>query len=314
MKPATIFTAIIAGLLLLGLSGCGSRPASGGDSAAGGPRLNVVATTSIIADIVRQVGGEYVSLTTLLPAGVDPHAFEPTPRDLAAVADADLVFANGFGLELFLGKMLAGAGEQVPVVYVSEGITPRQPGEADQDHPGEEVDPHTWTSPANVLVFVDNIEQALAERDPAHTDAYRANAARYRQALVELDEWVQAQIEQIPPDRRKLVTDHPVFGYYADRYGLEQVGAVIPSFSTAAEPSAGELAALEEQIRRYQVRAIFVGNTVNPALSERVARDTGVRLLTLYTGSLGGPDSGVETYLDYIRFNTRTIVEGLAGE
>ncbi len=325
---------------------------------AAGEKLQVIATTSIVADIVRQVGGELIDLTLLLPIGADPHTFQPTPRDLASVADADVIFANGMGLEEFLDKMIANAGGEAATVHVSHGIAARQfeAGDAHahegeehehqteehahegeepehgaeehhqhegeehehgaEDHEGEHhhhegADPHTWTTPANAIVFVHNIEQALSALDPANAPSYAANAAAYATELEELDGWVKTKIETIPAENRKLVTDHTAFGYYADRYGLEQVGAVIPSFSTAAEPSAKELAELEDAIREYGVKAIFVGNTVNPALSERVAQDTGVRLLTLYTGSLGPAGSGVESYIDYIEYNTNTIVEGL---
>jgi manganese/iron transport system substrate-binding protein len=308
-----------------------------------GEKLKMVATTSIVADIVRQVGGDLIDLTPLLPLGADPHTFEPTPRDLAAVADAHVVFANGMDLEEFLDEMIDNAGGEAAVVHVSQGVEARQfgtgeahehehegdehEGEEDQ-HEGEEheheaedheeehhhhegADPHTWTTPINAIVFVHNIEQALSALDPANAEGYTAKAEAYEAELETLDEWVEAQIETIPPENRELVTDHTAFGYYADRYGLEQIGAVIPSFSTAAEPSASELVELEDAIREYDVKAIFVGTSVNPSLSERVARDTGVQLLTLYTGSLGVEGSGVESYVDYLKYNTNTIVEGL---
>ncbi len=286
-------------------------------SLAAGEKLQVIATTSIIADVVSQVGSDLIDLTLLLPVGTDPHTFESTPRDLASVADAHLVFANGMGLEVFLDEMIKNAGGQAAVVYLSPGIETRQLGAGDvrehdePDHAHEGVDPHTWTTPANVIIFVHNIERALSTLDPANTKTYEARAKTYEAELEELDAWVKAQIETIPPENRKLVTDHTTFGYYADHYGLEQVGAVIPTFSTAAETSAQELVALEEAIKAYKVKAIFVGTSVNPSLSEQVAKDTGTQLVTLYTGSLGTTGSGVETYLDYIRYNTETIVEAL---
>lgn len=298
-----------------------------------GEKLKVVATTSIVADIVSKVGGDMIELSLLLPIGADPHTFDPTPRDLATVADAHVIFANGFGLEAFLDEMIKNAGSEAVVVHVSHGIEARQLGKGgeheherntemeEQEHEAgqaaghshhlEGVDPHTWTSPANAMVFVYNIEQALSTLDPANAETYEAKAEAYEAELEELDAWVKAQIESIPAENRKLVTDHTTFGYYADRYGLEQVGAVIPAFSTAAEPSAQALAELEDTISKYQVKAIFVGNTVNPSLVERVAADTGTQLVTLYTGSLGTAGSGVEHYLDYIRYNTKAIVEAL---
>lgn len=185
-------------------------------------------------------------------------------------------------------------------------------GEHHHHHHG--VDPHAWTSPVNVLVFVHNIEHALSGLDPANAEAYQANAAAYEAELEELDTWVESMIAEIPAENRKMVTDHRAFGYYTDRYGLEMVGAVIPSYSTLAEPSAQELAELQEAISTYDVGAIFVGSTVNPTISEQVAADTDIKLIPIYTGSLGEAGSGAETYLDYIRYNTNAIVDGLSGE
>ena len=283
-----------------------------------GEKLKVAATTNIIGDIARQVGGEAIDLTLLLPLGADPHTFTPSPRDVAAVAEARVVFINGLGLEAFLAELIANAGGEAVVVPVSQGVETRaleedeghEPDEA-ADHDHGEVDPHAWLSPANGLIFVRNIEAALAALDPANAAAYKANAEAYRAKLEELDAWVQAQIETIPAENRKLVTDHNEFGYYADRYGLELVGAIIPAYSTAAEPSAQELAELQTAMRAVGVKAVFVGTTVNPKLAEQVARDSGVKLAFLYTGSLGEVGSGVETYLDLIRYNTRAIVEAL---
>ncbi len=285
-----------------------------------GKKLKVVATTSIIANIVKNVGGDAIDLTLLLPVGTDPHTFDPAPKDLATVANADVIFANGLGLEAFLDEMLSNSGGRAMLIPVTEGIKLRQFTDRlekegnrhnDEHNEADSVDPHVWTSPVNVLIFVDNIQRTLSALDPANANTYRANAAAYKTQLQELDAWVTEQIESIPPQNRKLVTDHTAFGYYADRYGLQQIGAVIPSFSTAAEPSAKDLAELEAAISNFKVKAIFVGVSVNPALSQQVAQDTGVNLLKLYTGSLGPAGSGVETYLDYIRYNTNTIVEGL---
>lgn len=285
-----------------------------------GEKLRVVATNSLIADLIRQVGGDLIDLNLLIPVGTDPHAFQPTPGDVANVAKAHVLFANGLGLEEFLAELIENAGSEVPVVSLSEGVELRELGEGhgheheagadDHAEPGD-VDPHTWTTPANAIIFVHNIEQTLSTLDPAHADTYTAHAEAYEAELVELDQWVQAQVETIPAENRKLVTDHTVFGYYADRYGLEQIGAVVPSFSTAAEPSAQELAALQDVIQAQRVKAIFVGNTISPDLEQRVAEDTGIRLVTLYAESLGPAGSGVETYLDYIRHNTTAIVEAL---
>jgi len=316
-----LLTWLLALAWILAACGPASAPPGPADGSlrAPGQKLRVVATTNIIADMAGQVGGDAIQLTSLLPLGVDPHTYIATPRDVAAVAEADLILANGANLEAdFLPQLIQAS--QARLVYVSEGIPPRELGPDETRAEGGEqpsqdahsgIDPHTWTTPANASVFVGNIERALSELDPANADTYRANARAYQAELKALDEWVQAQINTIPLENRKLVTDHATFGYYADRYGLETVGTVVPGFSTASEPSAQELARLQDAIRGLGVRAIFVGSTVNPSLARQVAADTGIKLVPLYTGSLGPPGSGAETYLDYVRANTHAIVQGL---
>jgi ABC-type Zn uptake system ZnuABC Zn-binding protein ZnuA len=342
MSNTRLFTFLIslaaAGLLF---SACGQFRAPAGDETASqqpseeesgelapvslgaDEKLQVIATTNIVADVVSEVGGDTVELTQLLPLGADPHTYVPTPRDLTAVAGAHAVFANGAELEAdFLPQLIQDT--RTPVIYLSRGIDYREFGEDEGDaephesegeggHEHEEVDPHTWTSPINAIVFVRNAQAALSALDPAHAEAYQANADVYAATLQEMDEWVQAQINTIPTENRELVTDHATFGYYADRYGLEQVGAVIPGFITGAEPSARHLAELEDKIQSYAVPAIFVGTTVNPSLAQQVADDTDIQLVTLYTGSLGPPGSGAETYVDYLCYNTLAIVRGLGG-
>ena len=276
----------------------------------GNQKLNVVATTNIIGDWVQNVGGNMVNLTVLLPVGSDPHAFSPTPQDTASGAHADVVFINGLHLEEFLEELITNAGGQAPVVTVSREVETRtlaDRGEA--DHEG--VDPHVWMSPANAGAMVGTIEQALSQLDPANATAYRANAAAYQAQLADLDAWVKDQIDNIPANNRKLVTDHDSFGYFANRYGLEIVGAVVPAFSTNAEPSARELAELQQVIQTSNTKAIFVGTTINPVLADQIAADTGIKVIPLYTGSLGQPGSGTETYLDFIRYNTTALVKGL---
>jgi len=282
-----------------------------------GEKLRVLATTSLVADVVRQVGGERLELHTLVPLGADPHAFVPAPQDAAAVANAQVIFINGAGLETFMGPLLESAGAETPVVSVSYGI-PLLQG-ADDDiaegtegaHSHEEGDPHTWFSPRNVKVWVQNIERALSALDPASADFYAANAAAYTRELEALDLWIQEQVAQIPPANRKLVTDHTVFTYFAAAYGFEQVGAIFPGYSTLAAPSAQELARLEDAIRQFAVPAIFVGLTVNPAVAEQVAQDTGVRMVMVYHGSLSEAGGPADSYLKFMRYNVNAIVGAL---
>jgi len=276
--------------------------------------LQVVATTSILADVVRQVGGEYVQVKSLVPEGANEHEYQPAARDIAAVADAALVFEVGLGLEEFMSTIIENAGTDVTIVTASEGITPRQfqtVGETDHQDEHFAGDPHVWMDLSNVATWTKNIANALSDLDPQHRVDYEANSAAYIASLEELDAWITTEINSIPADQRKIVTDHMLFGYFAEKYGLEVIGAVIPSYSTSAQPSARELAALEDAITQYGVKAILVGDTVNPALSQRVANDTGVQLVQFYTGSLSAADGPAATYIDYMRFNVNAIVSAL---
>jgi len=296
--------ALLLGWTLLALSAC--RPAVVSETGTG---LKVVATTTLVGDVVRQVGGELVEVSVLLPANTDPHGFEPAPKDLAHVAEAQVIFANGVGLETFLEPMLENSGGQAEIVFVSDGVPLLQAATHEDEDGGS--DPHTWFDPNNVMIWTQNIERKLSVLDPSNAQTYSVNSEKYQEALRQLDEWIAAQVEQVPPDNRKLVTDHVEFTYFAGRYGFEQVGALIPGYSTAAQPSAQELAALEDAIRSLGVQAVFVGENVNPSLAERVVQDTGVKLVTLFTGSLSDPGGPAPTYLDFMRYNVTLIVSAL---
>lgn len=313
--------ALVMMLAALLLGGCSRKQADDG-------RLKVVATTTIVADVVRQVGGDFVSVTTLLPVGADPHSFSPRPQDIAQVSDAAVVFANGAGLEEFLEPLLENAGGKAEVVHLSEGLTLLEAGAHEDEaehaagdgHDDEEGahhhadgDPHTWTDPHNVIHWVDVVEQALARLDPAHAADYPSNAAAYREQLRALDAWIQAEVAKISSEQRQLVTDHTAYSYFAARYGFEQVGAIIPGYSTNAQPSAQEIAQLEELIRAYHTPAVFVGKAANATLAERIAEDTGVKLVYLYGGSLSDPSGEAGTYLDYMRYNVTAMVGALQG-
>lgn len=313
----------LALIVVLVLTACGSTNQSGpaattstnapgatGERAAIDQPLQVVATTTIVGDVVRNIAGDRVQLTVLMPPGADPHSFEPTPQDVASIANADIVFINGVGLEEFLEPLLENAGGDARIVSVSEGVTTREfAGEEAHEHEHKGDDPHVWFNPLNVVVWTENIEKTLSELDPNNAEAYRSSAEAYKQHLAELDNWIQGQVARIPENRRTLVVDHALFGYFADRYGFEQVGAVIPGLSTMAEPSAQEIATLEETIRTLQVPAIFVGTTVNPTLAERVAEDTGIRLVRVFTDSLSPPDGPASSYLALMRYDVSAFVD-----
>lgn len=305
---------------LLALSGCGApSPAAAG--AEGDNRVRVLATTTIVADVVQNIAGDRAVVTALIPPGVDEHGYEPAPRDIAMAGEVDLIFINGVGLEPFLERLVANTGDASRIIPVSDGIQlingmdtgdhDDHEDEAREDLHEHEGDPHVWMDPHNVMIWADNIQQALSQADPAGASYYQENASRYRQELTGLDRWIQEQVNQIAPEQRNLVTDHLIFTYFADRYGFKQVGAIVPGYSTAASPSAKELARLEDAIRELGVRAVFVGNTVNPDFARRVSQDTGTKLVPILTGSLTGEDGSGPTYTAYIRYNVEQIVGAL---
>jgi ABC-type Zn uptake system ZnuABC Zn-binding protein ZnuA len=277
----------------------------------------MVATTSLVADVVSAVAGDLVDLEVLLPPDADPHSFDPSPQEVALITRADLVFMNGLGLEIFMQDILENADSQAKVVSVSEGVEAIELGEEHEDEvEGDEEeqggeDPHVWMNPLNLRVWAENIAGALSELDPDNAQAYRSNAAVYITNLEELDNWAMGQIAQIPEEQRILVTDHESFTYFAEHYGFTLVGALIPGYSTAGEPSAADLAALEQTIGEYEVPAIFVGISVNPALAEQVARDTGTQLVPVYTESLSGQAGQPSTYLEMMRYDVEAIVAAL---
>lgn len=277
-------------------------------------KLHVVATTSILADIVGQVAGEYADISVLVPVGSNVHEYQPAPRDIAAVSDADLVFEVGLGLEEFMSDIIENASDGTKIITVSEGITTREfhsvseVPHADEDASG---DPHVWLDPANAIVWVQNIQTGLSQADPTHAAQYQANGQAYIDSLNQLDIWIEEQVSTVPTSERKIVTDHMLFGYFAEKYGFELVGAVIPSYSSSAQPSAQEMATLEDAIRSYGVKVILIGNNVNPALASRIAQDTGTTLVYFYTASLSEPDGPAGTYIDYMKYNVTIIVNAL---
>ena len=317
MNSSSRFRTILPGLavlLLIAVAACaGPSPAgqatpSGPASLGPGEKLRVVATTNLVGDVVGRIGGDRIDLTTLMAKGADPHSYVPTPSDTAAIHDAHLLFANGAGLEVFLAEMLANAGGSAVRVSLSDGLALRPLSDQHQGEGGD--DPHVWFDVHNVVRWVAAVEQSLTTLDPANAAAYHANAEAYTRELEALDAWIVQEVATIPEANRKLVINHPVLGYFAARYGLQQLGAVYP-LNPSAEPSAQDLAALEKLVGQLGVPAVFAENTVSAKLAEQVSRDTRVRLVLLYTDSLGGPGTGAETYLDLMRYDVRAMVEAL---
>jgi zinc/manganese transport system substrate-binding protein len=279
--------------------------------AAGKPR--VVATTSIIGDWVRTVGGGDVELVTLVGPDGDPHEYEPAPADSLELSRADLVFENGLGLETWLDKLCTAAQCPARRVVVSDGVEGRRVSDARGDR-SDDRDPHFWQNVADAAISVGNIRDALVKADPAHAADYRARAEKYIRELTDLDAWAQERINSIPPERRKLVTSHDAFGYFGERYGVEVSRSALESITTeAADPSARQLAEVVDQIKASGVPVIFLENIQNPRLIEQVAESAGVRVgPPLYSDAIGKPGTDGDTYVKMIRYNVRTLVKELS--
>ena len=267
----------------------------------------ILAVESFLADIAQNVAGDRLTVETLIPLGVDPHAYQPTPRDAAKVADCTVLIVNGAGIEAFLDPLLVNAGGQRRVITASAGLTPRP--DAQGEHP--QGDPHFWLDPNRVIQYVENIRAGLSQADPEGASVYAANAAAYIEQLKALDLWIAQQAATVQPERRLLVTNHESLGYFADRYGFTVVGAVIPSVSTDASPTAQQMAALIEQIKATGAPAIFLETGANPQLAQQIAAETGVKVVAdLYTHSLSAPDGPAPTYIDMMKYNVSRIVAG----
>lgn len=300
-------------------------------AAAQSNRLQVVATNSILGDLVSNVAGDTADVIVLVPTGGDPHTYEPTPADAEAIADADVVFENGLGLEVWLDDVFEASGSDGQRVVVTDGITPMRvadepenggaaPAEGSMATPAEaaeegELDPHVWFDVANAKLMVVAIETALATADPDNAANYQASAATYQTQLDELDSLVVSQVGTLTVEQRRLVTSHDTFAYFAARYGFEIVGTALGSITTeAADPSASEIAALIDAIEASGVAAIFPENTSNSDLLDQIASEANVVVgPELYTDALGDEGSDGGTYIDLMTYDVTAIVTALLG-
>lgn len=323
---------VLAVIVALGVAMSGAVAVRATPHGQTGP-LRVVTGNAIAQDFVRQVGGEHVDAFSIVPPGADPHTYQPTPRDVQALQGVRLAIWNGLGLDDAAADLVAEqALPGLRVVVLSDGISPLADGDAhehDEDahadaHEDEHADvheaehddehgdghaagnPHLWLDPGYAALYVQVIRDALVEVDPANADAYRANADAYIGEIYAVDAWATAEMATIPAERRKLVTFHDAFPYFAQHYGLEPVGVVLKS--PGREPSAMEVAALVTEMQQHQIPAVFAEPQFNARILDLAAMDAGVQVKRLYSDAF---DDQVATYLDLLRFNVTSVTEGL---
>ena len=273
-------------------------------------KLNVVAAETFLADIAQNVAGDRVPIAALMPIGVDPHGFEPTPIDVAKVADSNLLIINGAGFEGFLAELLQNAGGQRTIIEAATGLASRQPSRT--EIVADTIDPHFWLDPNHVIKYAENIRDGLSQADPDGAAIYAANADRYIQQLQALDQTIRDQVAAIPAARRLIVTNHESFGYFADRYGFKIIGTIVPSVSAGSAPSAQQLAQLIDHIKATGASAIFLETGTNPQLAQQVANETGLKVVTgLYSHSITDASGPAPTYLDMMRANVTAIAAAL---
>jgi len=289
--------AALAALLAILAAGCGTGPAT-----SDGP--SVAATTTQLGDLARAVAGSRATVRQILEPSSDPHAYEPRPSDVKAVGAASVVVRSGGELDGWLGDVLRNAGTDARTATILDDLPVVR-------RDGDRIDPHWWQDPRNAEIALRKIRDLLVEADPAGRTTYDANAARYLARLYALDRAIARCMRAIPARERKLVTDHDALGYYADRYGIEVVGTVIPASSTQAQASAGEVVRLARTIRAEGVSTVFPESSVNPKLTRAIAREAGARTgPALYADSLGAKGSAGATYLGALRANTLALVAG----
>jgi zinc/manganese transport system substrate-binding protein len=265
-------------------------------------RLNVVASFSILGDFVRTIGGDRVNVTTLVGADSDVHVYTPAPSDAKRVADAKLVIVNGLGLEGWLPRLVQSSGSKAQVVTASAGIVPLKLGSA--------ADPHAWQSVPNARVYVTDIANALVAADPDDADFFRAQAKAYLDKLETLDREVREAVARIPADRRKVISTHDAFGYFAAEYGIQFVAPL--GVSTETEPSARDIAAIIGQIRAQKIPAVFLENISDDRLIRRIAAETGAKVGgTLISDGLTGEKGPAPTYIDMVRHNIKALTSAL---
>lgn len=306
------FNTILATLTLaaLLLAGCGSAPQNADNA------LNVLASTTFLADITQNVAGDRAQVVSLLPIGSDPHAYQATPADVVKISESTILILNGIEYEHFIEPLLENADGERLVIVASDGLEPHPMEEdAGEEHAGGEEheagDPHMWLDPNLVITYVENIRDGLSQADPGGAEVYRSNAEAYIAQLKDLDSFIKSQVESIPAERRLLVTNHEALGYFAERYGFTIVDTILPSFSSEASASAQEVASAIERIKLSGAPAIFLGEVENDSLAEQIASETDIKVVRdLYLETLtDGPPAA--TYIEMMKYNVTQIADAL---
>lgn len=302
-----LVTLTLAALLL---AGCGPVPQNADNA------LNVLASTTFLADITQNVAGDRAQVVSLLPIGSDPHAYQATPADVVKISESTILILNGIEYEHFIEPLLENADGERLVIVASDGLEPHPMEEdAGEEHAGGEEheagDPHMWLDPNLVITYVENIRDGLSQADPGGAEVYRSNAEAYIAQLKDLDSFIKSQVESIPAERRLLVTNHEALGYFAERYGFTIVDTILPSVSSEASASAQEVASAIERIKLSGAPAIFLGEVENDSLAEQIASETDIKVVRdLYLETLtDGPPAA--TYIEMMKYNVTQIADAL---
>ena len=301
MRKTLLSLAVLVAVFFGGCSGMSSSAAQTGG-------LRVLATETFLGDIAQNVAGSRLKVETLLPVTVDPHEFQPTPQDAIKIAESQVLIVNRLGYETWLTKTLENSGGQRLFVVASTGLSPNP--DPSGEHP--DGDPHMWMNPLNVIRYAENIRAGLIQADPGGKDTYTANAQAYIAQLKGLDQWVKTEVASLPPEKRLLVTNHDALGYFSEAYGFKVVGAVIPSVTNEASPSAQQMATLIDTIKSSGAPAIFLDISENQKLANQIASESSAKVVTdLYVETISAPDGPAATYIEMIRHDVSIIVEAL---
>jgi zinc/manganese transport system substrate-binding protein len=303
----------ITRILLVLLAFCCS---GGATEARAANKIKVVASFSILEDLVKNVGGDRVEVTSLVGPNGDVHVYQPTPADVKAVSAADLVVVNGLGMEGWMERLVQTSGYKGPIVVATKGIKPREMTKEEEEaheHGAKhkhEIDPHAWQDLGNGIIYVNNIAKGLSTVDPAGAAIYQANATAYKAKLSDLDRWVKTEFAAIPKAKRRMITSHDALGYFGAAYGVEIRSPL--GFSTESEAAAGDIARLIKQIRQEKITAVFIENITDPRLMQQVAKESGVSLGgELYSDSLSKADEPAPTYIEMFKNNVTKIVAAM---